>query len=559
MGARDPNSFVICLEYCRRNVIDLRLPLDRCHLCKGWRRTFEVSDLMTLEQLASSILGLLGWKEDHLYEFRIGEKIYAFLGDDEYIVDTPYVIPCVSCSIPLRHVGLSQGDSFLFLFDFGDHHLFSLQVLEIKSYSLQEPLPVLLSYHGKNLMQYPWMLSKVAAKAFCDKPPSFKQANHVRDPWRIRFVKGEDLDTLKAWRKSKDKRLWEKAVTVLDNRIMSPEVTAKKIERPVHIIYRWITSYNHYGLEGLNRKRKKRAPGDREANSSRKRKQILEILHERPNSFGINRSNWSAESLAQAYKQRHSEDISPVTIRRRIRESGYSIKKARRVLSSPDPEYREKVELLLHTLQNLQPRQFLFFIDELGPLRVKKYGGRTFARRNEIISIPQNQQHRGSITMAGALCATTNQVRWLFSRSKDSSAMIDLIEILFNQYHTATQLYITWDAASWHKSSLLVEWLDSFNADTKLAGSGPEISLIPLPTSSQFLDVIEAVFSGMKRAIIHHSDYQSENEMKGAISRHFRERNEHFRENPKRAGEKIWEVDFFQDQENLRAGNYREW
>lgn len=34
---------------------------------------------------------------------------------------------------------------------------------------------------------------------------------------------------------------------------------------------------------------------------------------------------------------------------------------------------------------------------------------------------------------------------------------------------------------------------------------------------------------------------------------------DYFRSNPKRAGKKIWEIDFFQDMENLNSGNYREW
>jgi hypothetical protein len=44
----------------------------------------------------------------------------------------------------------------------------------------------------------------------------------------------------------------------------------------------------------------------------------------------------------------------------------------------------------------------------------------------------------------------------------------------------------------------------------------------------------------MARAIIHNSDYQSVNECKKAIDRYFLERNEHFNEYPKRAGNKIW-------------------
>ena len=127
--------------------------------------------------------------------------------------------------------------------------------------------------------------------------------------------------------------------------------------------------------------------------------------------------------------------------------------------------------------------------------------------------------------------------------------MIELIEVLFDQHTSASTLYITWDAASWHRSTLLLEWLDAFNRETATSKEGPLIQFVPLPTSSQFLDVIEAVFSGMKKAVVHHSDYRSEQEMKIAISRHFLERNQYFLSNPKRAGKKIWELDFFADSE----------
>lgn len=261
----------------------------------------------------------------------------------------------------------------------------------------------------------------------------------------------------------------------------------------------------------------------------------------------------------RAYEQVHNETISVEYTGELLRRFGYSIRKARKVLTSPDPNYREKVELLLNTLQNLKPGELFFFVDELGPLRVKKYGGRALVRKNEVLTYPQEQAHRGVIMMSGALSATTNQVTWVYGRAKDTSAMIDLMELLYNQYFSAPKLYVTWDAASWHKSTMLVDWLDTFNSTTMKTNEGPVIELVPLPTSSQFLDVIEAVFSGMKRAVVHHSDYRDVPEMKKAISLHFTERNTHFRENPKRAGKKIWEIDFFDDNENIRSGNYREW
>ena len=120
-------------------------------------------------------------------------------------------------------------------------------------------------------------------------------------------------------------------------------------------------------------------------------------------------------------------------------------------------------------------------------------------------------------------------------------------------------MYITWDAASWHSSNALISWLDGFNARSREYDGGPIIELAPLPSQSQFLDVIESVFSGMKRAVIHHSSYSSARDMKTEISAHFVERNEFFKRNPRRAGRKIWEVDFFDDFKNILSGDYREW
>src|SRR5207244_12702123 len=117
-----------------------------------------------------------------------------------------------------------------------------------------------------------------------------------------------------------------------------------------------------------------------------------------PRFYGINRSNWNRPSLVLAYRQQHNEAISSSSVGRVIKKSGYTMKKARKVLCSPDPEYREKVDLVLHTLQNLRSWELFFFIDELGQLRIKKYGGGTFVRKADAYSISQKQEYRGTRT-----------------------------------------------------------------------------------------------------------------------------------------------------------------
>jgi transposase len=422
-------------------------------------------------------------------------------------------------------------------------------------------LPAIVSYEGKNLLQYPGAFSKTNERRFQVTPPSVGE-NHKsdrKDKWRIRFIQLCDEEILGSWRKSNDKQLWDRAVTILENRNLGLEQISTKIERPVSVVQDWVRAFNRYGIDGIKPRPIKRTPDRRALASEVKKKRVIEILHDRPSSFGINRSNWNLSSLASAYENRYSESISRSNVSRLVRKAGYGLKKAKKVLTSPDPDYREKVELVLHTLQNLQPGELFFFIDEMGPLRVKKYGGRMYSKRTETPSFPQVQSYKGSVTLSGALSATTNQVTWVFGNSKDTPAMIDLIELLFNQYNDAPAIYVTWDAASWHDSLNLNEWLDEFNATTQRFGVGPTIYLVPLPTSSQFLDVIESIFSGLKRAVIHHSDYKSDAEMKEAISRHFRERNVYFKENPKRVGKKIWQQEFFSDFGSFPSGNYREW
>ena len=89
----------------------------------------------------------------------------------------------------------------------------------------------------------------------------------------------------------------------------------------------------------------------------------------------------------------------------------------------------------------------------------------------------------------------------------------------------------------------------------------PIVELAPLPASAQFLNVIESVFSGMAKAIIHNSNYQSVEECKNAIDLYFSERNENFKENPKKAGNKIWGKELvkpvFSDSQNCKDPKWR--
>jgi hypothetical protein len=119
--------------------------------------------------------------------------------------------------------------------------------------------------------------------------------------------------------------------------------------------------------------------------------------------------------------------------------------------------------------------------------------------------------------------------------------MIKLIEILIQKYSGCRKVYLSWDAASWHSSKDLLNKINMVNKyGYRRKNNTPFVKIAPLPSRAQFLNVIESVFSGMSYSIIQNSNYNSVEEAKKAIDRYFLERNEYYRNNPKRAGGKLW-------------------
>jgi hypothetical protein len=71
-----------------------------------------------------------------------------------------------------------------------------------------------------------------------------------------------------------------------------------------------------------------------------------------------------------------------------------------------------------------------------------------------------------------------------------------------------------------HLESVMGFWNDWADYDR-----APIIELAPLPSRAQFLNVIESVFSGMSRAVIHNSDFKSVDDAKAAIDLYLSDRN----------------------------------
>ena len=267
---------------------------------------------------------------------------------------------------------------------------------------------------------------------------------------------------------------------------------------------------------------------------------LLSLLHSPPKEFDYNRTSWTLKLLKQELEN-NGYRIGKNNISQIVKKAGYRFWKAKEVLTSNDPKYREKLEAIKEILSNLKPSERFFSIDELGPFAVKKRGGRRLVRQGEYPTVPQFQRSKGSLIVTAALELSTNQITHFYSPRKNSHEIIKMLRILIRKYSECSSIYLSWDHASWHSSNVLLSEIDKVNEPTfRKQSNTPIVKLAPLPARSQFLNVIESVFSGMAIAIIQNSDYESVADAKAAIDRYFGERNKHFQKNPKRAGKRIW-------------------
>jgi transposase len=321
-------------------------------------------------------------------------------------------------------------------------------------------------------------------------------------------------------------------------------------------ISRWASKLRTIGpeqfLSPVSRARPKRESKDVRA-------VLFKVLHSPPKSYGFPRTNWRAIDLKKAM-QTEGVTASLWTIRHIVRKEGYCWRKAKVSLTSSDPKYREKVDRIQSILSILSDDEAFLSVDEYGPFSIRLVKGRKMMRPGVFPTVPQWQKSRGRLILTAALDLSTNQITHFYSNEKNTVEMIKMIDLIRRSSKGKSTIYFSWDAASWHMSRKLDKHVEFLNGWADY-DDAPKVVLVPLPARAQFLNVIESVFSGMARAIIHNSDFADEKEAKEMIDAYIEQRNSYFLCNPRKAGDKVWGRErfppVFSDAGNFKDPGYR--
>jgi transposase len=359
---------------------------------------------------------------------------------------------------------------------------------------------------------------------------------HSDVPLRVieREVQSNAASSLVAFIKGGRLRQRKKALAVLScMRGIRMAVIARCLQMSRRTVRRYFSRFANGGVDALFSWKSIKLKDDPEREAL-----LFSLLHSPPSAHGINRTSWRMDDLHRIMAE-HGHRTSRKRISALIKMAGFRWRKAKIVLTSNDPEYHTKVAVIKQILSDLKEDERFFSIDEYGPFAIKRKGGTKRVGPGEDYVLPQYQKSKGWLILTAALELSRNQIAHFYSLKKNTEEMIKMADLLRVEYRTSRTIYLSWDAASWHISKKLFLHLDEVNQQAAEDGF-PIVKTAPLPAGAQFLNVIESVFSGMAKGVIHNSDYPSVEAAKDAIDRYFKERNEFFVHCPKRAGRKIW-------------------
>lgn len=157
----------------------------------------------------------------------------------------------------------------------------------------------------------------------------------------VKKINPEEKRKLKKMLKGNNLYLYKRAKAVM---LSSEGFTAPKIAHLVDLhfnkIRKWIKRFNLQGTAGLYQKY---SPGRPPKISQEGREKIINLLKQKPRDLGLPITSWTLKELAEEVaREKIVSQISYVRIYQIIKEQGYSFKRAKRWITSPDPDYELK-------------------------------------------------------------------------------------------------------------------------------------------------------------------------------------------------------------------------
>ncbi len=191
---------------------------------------------------------------------------------------------------------------------------------------------------------------------------------------------------------------------------VSRGISRRSVSHILHISRRIVSSYcRFYNIYGRARLFKGFRDRLRKSDDELLQNTLFSVLHTPPTAYDINRTTWRMSDLRRVLAEK-GQKACPQVIKEIIMAAGYNWRKARKVLTSTDPQYQEKLAKIQSILSTLGSNERFFSIDEYGPFAVKMHGGRSLMppgtvqrhpAETEVEGLPDSYRSAGTIHESG--------------------------------------------------------------------------------------------------------------------------------------------------------------
>src|SRR5205807_8930200 len=233
-------------------------------------------------------------------------------------------------------------------------------------------------------------------------------------------------------------------------------------------------------------------------------------------TFEKRASNWTLELAAEVRVTVRivNRRVRAETVRNALAKLGVGWKRAKHLITSPDPDYliKKKRRDALIRLVAHHPTWALGFKDEVWWSRLVQPDQHRWVHEDAVTQLQELQRSKQdtdpkALACYGLLLRSPEQTDQMLLRFVDgrpvSAVTIDFLTASCE--HLATQaitvLVLIWDNASWHKSQIVRTWLRHHNQTVKQTGQGVRILSCFLPSKSPWLNPIEPKWVHGKRNV----------------------------------------------------------
>ncbi len=259
--------------------------------------------------------------------------------------------------------------------------------------------------------------------------------------------------------------------------------------------------------------------------------QLKALLHTNPRNLGKKRSTWTLGLLAASCSELGitEQPVSVETLRQAFRLLGVSWKRAKKWITSPDPQYQLKKwqrERFIK-LSEANDDWVLGYLDEVWWSRLAQPQLHSWTDDESLRllqkAIDKNDPDPKALSSYGLWCPELERMWLRFVEERPVSEITCqflrwVCQVLKEQEKKV--LALVWDNASWHISQQVRQWIREHNKAVKKSG-GVRILVCRLPVKSPWLNPIEPKWGHGKRALVEPEKVLSAQEIRERVSEYF--------------------------------------